>query len=268
MKRRVGLIGCGAIGRTVAAAFRAGKLPGRLVAVCDLKAAAAERLAQMLTPKPSITSLPGVIRASDVVMECAHADAVPAVVREALEARRDLVIMSVSGLLRHPRLIAAARRSRSRLVVPSGALGGLDALRAAAVAGLKAVTLVTRKRPQALQDAPYLKARGITLAGIKRPRVVYTGNAAGAARGFPSNLNVAATVSLAGLGPRATRVTIIADPALRVNVHELLVKGEFGQAMIRVRNKPSPDNPRTSHLAALSAIAALRCLLEGVSIGG
>ena len=101
-RKRVGLIGCGAIGRAVAAAFRVRKIPGRLVAICDVQPAAAERLARMLRPRPRITSLAGVIRAADVVMECAHPAAVPEVMRRSLKGHRDMVIMSVAGLLAAP----------------------------------------------------------------------------------------------------------------------------------------------------------------------
>lgn len=261
------LVGCGSIGRVIARAFGHGVLRGRIVAVCDIRRGAAEGLARSLSPRPRIATLGEAVRRADCVVECATAAAVPAVAREALAHGRDVLVMSVAGVLANPGLLKLAARSRGRLVVPSGALGALDALKAGAVAGLGRVDLVTSKPPASLKDAPYVRSRRMNLSGLKRPRVVFRGNALGAARGFPSNLNVAATVALAGVGPRRTRVTIVADPRLKRNVHELSFEGPFGRARFRVENVPSPDNPKTSYLAALSAVAALKRLLGGFSPG-
>ena len=267
-KTRVALVGCGSIGRTIAAAFRKGGLRGRITAVCDIRRDAAERISRMLSPRPRITSIREAVRSADCVVECATAAIVPIVVREALGSGRDVLVMSVAGVLANPTLLRLAKRGKGRLVVPSGAVGALDALKAAAVAGLDAVELVTSKPPKSIEGAPYVRSRHMRLAGLRRPKVVFRGNALGAAKGFPSNLNVAATVALAGVGAARTRVTIVADPRLRRNVHELSFRGPFGRAYFRVENVPSPANPKTSYLAALSAVAALRRLLGGFSPGG
>jgi len=222
----------------------------------------------MLSPRPRIASIREAVRSADCVVECATAAVVPSVVREALGHGRDVLVMSVAGVLANPSLLRMAKRGMGRLIVPSGAVGALDALKAAAVAGLDAVELVTSKPPKSLEGAPYVRSRRIRLTGLRRPKVVFRGNALGAAKGFPSNLNVAATVALAGVGAARTRVTIIADPRLKRNVHELSFRGPFGRASFRVENVPSPSNPKTSYLAALSAVAALRRLLGGFSPGG
>ena len=260
--KRVGLIGCGSIGSVLAAALRRGRLPGRLVAVCDLRPGAAAALARRVRPVPRVTNLAGVFRAADVVVECAGGAVVPAVLRAAARHPRAVLVMSVGGLLRVPGLLVAAHRAGARVAVPSGALAGLDALRAAGMGRLDRVTLVTRKPPASLVGAPHLRGRRAWLLGLRRPTTVFRGSAAAAVRGFPANVNVAAAASLAGIGPRRTRVTVIAEPGLKVNIHELRIEGEFGRAVCRAENRPSPDNPRTSRLASLSALYSLRELLR------
>ncbi len=215
-----------------------------------------------------ITTIEGAVRSADLVVECASVGAVEPVVRAAIRRRRDVVVMSEIGLLFHLELVGAARRAGIRLAVPSGALAGLDALRAASGARLKSVTLTTRKPPAGLESAPFVVKRGLNLRKLRRPLVIYSGNVISAARGFPANVNVAAAAALAGMGPRRTRVRIIADPGTKVNSHTLEYEGDFGRAVCRIENRPFPENPKTSYLAALSAISALRRLLEGVGIGG
>jgi aspartate dehydrogenase len=262
---RIGLVGCGAIGRVVARAIARGRISARLAAVCDLDPARARAAAALARPPARVTSLAGVARACDVVVECASAAAVPAVVRAADRAGRDVVVLSVAGLLARPRLLTAPRRGR--LLVPSGAVGALDVVRAARLGGLRRAVLTTTKPPAALAASPYVRARGLDLRALRRPRTLFSGSAAAAARGFPANLNVAATVALAGLGPRRTRVRIVADPAAHRNVHELRLEGRFGRACCRLENVPLPGTPRTSALAAYSVLAALRDLVTGARIG-
>jgi aspartate dehydrogenase len=267
-KRTVAIVGCGAIGRAIAKAFSEGRLPGRVVAVCDSSPEAAERMAASIRPTPHVATVEGAVRLANVVVECASVNAVDSVVRAAAKHHRNVVVMSEIGLLNHPGLFDVVRRSGISLAVPSGALAGLDALRAASGARLKSVTLTTRKPPAGLESAPYVVRRGLKLRKLKKPMVLYSGNVIGAAKGFPANINVAAGCAMAGIGPKATRVCIIADPTTKVNSHTIEYEGEFGRAVCRVENRPFPDNPKTSYLAALSAISALRRMLEGIGIGG
>lgn len=264
----VALIGCGAIGRAIAAAFRRGALPGRISAVCDSRPEMAEKLAASLRPIPRISLIEGAVRSAGLVVECASVNAVEPVVKAAIRRKRDVVIMSEIGLLWHSDLIARARRAGIRLAVPSGALAGLDALRAASSARLRSVTLTTRKPPAGLESAPFVVKRGMNLRKLRKATVIYSGNVLGAAKGFPANVNVAAATALAGIGPQRTRVRIIADPETTSNSHTLEYEGDFGRATCRIENRPFPENPKTSYMAALSAISALRRLLEGIGIGG
>jgi aspartate dehydrogenase len=193
-----------------------------------------------------------------LVVECASADAVRAYAELVLEHEKELLLMS-SGALLDPglfqRLASIAQCKGKRLQVPSGALGGMDALRS--VRGhLQEVSLTTTKPPVALRGAPGFKdweAREITEA-----RVIFEGPALEAVRLFPANVNVAATVSLAGLGPERTRVRVVADPRAPGNVHEVTAKGDFGVLRFTMENRPHPQNPRTSYLAVLSALETLR----------
>jgi aspartate dehydrogenase len=265
---RVGIVGCGAIGSAIARAVDAAQVPGAaLAAVCDSQPERATALAESLASHPAACDLAGLIEACDIVVEAASAAALPEIARPALEAGRTVLAMSVGALLGSPDLMALARERGARLLAPSGAIAGLDAVKAAAAAGVESVTLTTRKPPAGLAGAPYLVAHGVDLSKIAEATTVFEGPAAEAVKGFPANVNVAAALSLAGIGPERTRVRIVADPAATANSHEIEVRGEFGCLTARTENRPSPDNPKTSYLAALSAIAALRDAVGQTRIG-
>jgi len=206
----------------------------------------------------------------DVIVEAAS----PVVVRTASEAWLaagcDVLVMSVGALADEAllgRLDAAARSSGRAVLVPSGAIGGLDAIRAARLGGLDAVELRTTKAPRALAGAPGIAAAGIDLDLIDGPMVVFEGTAREAVVAFPANLNVVAALSLAGIGPDRTRVVLVADPAETRNVHEIRASGAFGELRLWFANLPSPENPKTSALASLAALALLRRRTEAIQVG-
>jgi aspartate dehydrogenase len=192
------------------------------------------------------------------VVEAASQEAVKEHAEKLLERGYNLMIMSVGALVDEGlfhRLKKAAEKSGVKIILPSGAIAGLDGLRSAAVGKIREVTLTTTKPP---------KGFDMELAEAK---VLYTGDAAEAVRKFPKNVNVAATLSLAGIGFEKTKVKLVADPGVAENRHEISVKGEFGEMDVRVSNLPSPSNPRTSYLAAMSAVAAIRKFKDSVVIG-
>ena len=160
-----------------------------------------------------------------------------------------------------------ACRCNGRLLVPSGALLGLDAVVAAAEAGIASVTMVTRKPPRGLLGAPYLEASGIDIIGLDAPKRVFSGNAREAARGFPANVNVAAALALAGIGPDRTTVEIWADPTVTRNIHRIEVEADAARLSMQIENVPSGENPRTGRLTPLSVIAALKKLVSPLAIG-
>jgi aspartate dehydrogenase len=266
---KVGIVGCGALGGQLARALGAGAISGvSVAALCDLDPARARRTAGAVRPRPRVGG-PEAMRGCDLVVEAAGAAAVPSVAAAAQAAGADLLVMSVGALLSEPKWAADLRRRGLRLLHPSGAVAGLDGLRAAARGGgLKRVVLTTRKPPKGLAGAPFFRGRPRALAGLRGPRVIFRGSARQAVRAFPANVNVAAAVALAGLGPDRTRVVIIADPAAQRNSHTLLAEGEFGRLTAVTENRPSPDNPRTSRLAGASALALITDWAGMASGGG
>lgn len=199
------------------------------------------QLAELLATKP------------DLVVECAGHSAVDSHAGPILEAGHTLLIVSIGALsdaALRTKVFDAAERAPGRLLLPAGAIGGIDALVAARYGGLERVTLRSRKPPLAWGGAPGVE--GVDLAAIKEPTVIFSGNSGGAAQLFPKNANVAATVALAGVGFEATKVELIADPTATRNIHELEVEGTFGLFRIALENLPSTDNPKSSALTAMS----------------
>jgi aspartate dehydrogenase len=265
---RVGVVGAGAIGATIARAVDAGRVPGCvLVGLCEVDAGKRDALrASLAQPVPAL-DLPALCQAAQVVVEAAAAKVAPSVIETALRAGADVVVMSVGGLLGRDDLCALARATGRRIHVPTGAIAGLDAVRAAAAAGLERVTLTTTKPPQGLAGAPWVVQQGIDLAALTAPTVLFEGSASEAVSAFPANVNVAAALSLAGVGPEATRVRVVADPGTTRNTHQVEAAGAFGELTVTIANVPSPENPKTSYLAALSALALLRRLTAPVVVG-
>jgi aspartate dehydrogenase len=190
-----------------------------------------------------------------------------AVAEPAIARGRVLVPLSVGALLDHWHLVDAAKAKGARILVPTGALLGLDAVRAAAEGNISEVRMVTRKPPTGLAGAPLLKARNISLEGLTAPLQVFQGSAREAIAGFPANVNVAVALSLAGIGPDRTRVEIWADPTLTHNHHTIVVTSDSSDLNMSIKNIPSRENPRTGRITALSALAALR-RLTGVLVVG
>ncbi|MCA1812333.1 MAG: aspartate dehydrogenase [Halobacteriales archaeon] len=252
------LVGCGAIGTEIARAAQDMPEVGRL-SLFDVRRESAEQLARSLSKAHVARSLEEGIREATLVVEAASQDAVRQVAAMALDAGRDLMLLSVSALADEALLQQLTRLARERgrsIYVPSGAIAGVDGLKAARVGKLSSVTLTTRKPPAALG-----------LQGIEQAKVVYEGPADEAMRLFPKNVNIAASLAIAGLGTHQTRVRIVADPGITRNLHELSVQGDFGSLSLKVENEPSPMNPASSHLASLSAIALLRQIASPLKVG-
>ncbi len=185
----------------------------------------------------------------------------------ALAAGRTLIVLSCGALLDNFDLVDLARRQGGRILVPTGALLGLDAVQAAAQGAISKIHMITRKPPGGLDGAPYLVEHQIRVAGLDRALCVFTGTAREAARGFPANVNVAAALALAGIGPDRTTIEIWADPAVDRNIHRIEVEADAARLSLQIENVPSLDNPKTGRLTPLSVIALLRKLTSPLAIG-
>jgi aspartate dehydrogenase len=263
---RVAIGGFGTIGRAVAQRLDHG-IEGLILAAVSARDAnrAAAAMADFSRPAP-VLPLAKLWEAADIVVECAPAAVLREIAGPALAHGRIVMVLSSGALLDNFDLVDLARRAGGRIVVPTGALLGLDAVIAAAEGEIARVHMITRKPPQGLAGAPYLEHHGIAVDGLTAPKCVFTGTAREAARGFPANVNVAAALALAGIGPERTTIEIWADPAISRNIHHIEVEAEAAHFSMHIENVPS-DNPKTGKLTPLSAIAALKKLVSPLAIG-
>lgn len=272
MSLGVGLIGCGAIGTVLAHAIDEGQAGDAcLVMIYDRRSEKAEFLSGGLRKKPKIAvNFEELIKCKevDLIVEAASQEAVKAYAFRVLKAGKDLMIMSVGALVDQglaSEIRRIAKKEGRRVYIPSGAIAGLDGVKASSICRVKKVTLTTRKPPESLRENPYFMEK---FGGkVEGPTLLYEGPAVEACKLFPANVNVAAALGLAGVGMENTLVRIIVDPSLDKNVHEIEVVGEFGELKVCVQNVPSASNPKTSYLAALSAIATLRKITEPIVVG-
>lgn len=260
-------MGLGAIGLPVVSALRRG-VPGlELAAVVSAHRDTAEqRLAAARVAVP-VTTLVDLVQMTDIVVDCAPANAFRPIAEAALAAGRLLLTVSGAALLEAPDLVGFAERHGGRIILVSGALLGLDAVRAAAEGEVRVVRLVSRKPPLSLRGAPYLAARGIDIAAIASPVCVFRGSAREGARGFPANVNVAAALSLAGIGPDRTELEIWADPTVTRNIHTIEVDADSAHFTMTIEGVPSTANPATGRITPLSVIATLRALGAALRVG-
>lgn len=265
--KRIGLLGCGAIGTQIALAIDSGKIPAKLTHVYDTSKERASSLASKLKTKPEITQNAALLASSpvDLIVEAASQDAVRDNALTILQNRKDLMIMSVGALLDESIfdvILEGCKDFKKQVYLPSGAIAGLDAIKSVKDE-LESLTLVTTKNPKSLKDAKFFETSDINLDKIKESTTIYEGNAEDAVKLFPANINVAALLSLTGLGNKNTKVRIVADPNTDKNTHQIEASGKFGKISIKVENVPDQNNPKTSRLATLSAIECLRSICSG-----
>ncbi len=261
-KLRVGLVGCGNIGEALCRAIAAGDISAEVTALTDQDAERAERLRAEFAPGAAICALDENAARVDLLVECAVGAVVPAVLDAAQRHGRDCLIMSLGGLVGALDALEVACAAGVNVRIPSGAICGLDGLRAAREGGLSRVRLTTRKPPAGLRGAPHVESAGVNLDALTEATTIFEGAAREAIQAFPKNVNVAAALSLAGIGLDRTEVRVIADPTSGVNSHEVEADGAFGRLRTVTENVPSPANPKTSYLASLSACAELRAAAD------
>lgn len=267
MTKRVAIGGFGAIGKVVARRLDQGIEGLRLTAIAARNIPRAEAAMTDFARKVPVIPLGRLWEEADIVVECAPAAALREIAEPALAHGRTLLVLSCGALLDNFDLADLARRHGGRILVPTGALVELDAVVAAAEGGISRVNMITRKPPRGLLGAPYLDEHGIDIAGLAEPKLVFGGTARAAARGFPANVNVAAALALAGIGPDRTSVEIWADPGVTRNIHRIEVEAEAARFSMQIENVPSEENPRTGRLTALSVIAALKKLVSPLAVG-
>ncbi len=262
----VGVVGLGAIGRRVCEALDAG-LPGlRLAGVTARTRERAEPVLKCLRTPVPLLSLDELIAAAEVVVEASTQAHLQEIAPKALGAGRDLVVLSCGALLGRADWVALAEQHGCRILVPSGAIGGLDAVKGGAVGPVASVTMESRKAPAGWAGAPWIVQQKIDLDAIREETLIFEGPATAACPAFPANVNVLAALSLAGIGPDRTTTRIYAVPGLTRNTHRISVEGEFGSFRLEVCNVPS-ENPRTGRLSYLSTIALLRDLGATLRVG-
>jgi aspartate dehydrogenase len=263
---RVAVGGLGAIGRVLARKLADG-IPGLTLACAaarDHAKAQAWLAAERITcPLVEPEAFPA---HADLAIECAPASALERICTPMLEAGKQVMVLSAGALIPRPQLVDLAKARGGQIIVPTGALLGLDAVTAAAEGRIHSVRMITRKPPRGLAGAPYLEANGISIEGLNGPKRVFVGTARDGAAGFPANVNVAAALSLAGIGPDRTMMEIWADPSIDRNCHSIEVDSDSARFTLSIENIPS-ENPKTGRITALSVVAALRKLGAPLRVG-
>ena len=271
-KLKIGIVGCGAIGSSLAKEIVVNmRNSACLAALYDIRPEKSKLLSKQLTKntKFCVANLESLIKKSDLVIESSCGKASWEIARKSLFSGRKVMVMSVGGMVGHlDQLLVLAKKFNGQIYFPSGAISGIDALKAANIAGVQRVVLTTRKHPDAFKGVEYVakKFRG-GLMGLRKDKILFSGTAGQAVKYFPQNVNVAAVLGLAGIGMYKTKVCIIASPTVHKNIHEILIESKAAKIFTRTENILHPQNPKTSYLAVLSAIATLKQILQPIKIG-
>ncbi len=264
---RIAIGGLGAIGKALARRLTDGSVPGVVLAAVSAKnQEKAREFIHTLPHAVPVLELSQLEPVADIVVECAPAAILGDVIGPFLRARKKAIVLSVGAILFRPDLIELARQSGGTILVPTGALIGLDAVVAAAEGEIHSVQMITRKPPNGLAGAPYLIEHGISMEGLTEPLKVFTGNAKEAAKGFPANLNVVVALALAGIGPDRTMLEIWADPTVVRNTHTITVDSDSARFTMTMENIPS-ENPKTGRIVAQSVTALLRKMTSSFVVG-
>ena len=264
----VGVAGLGTIGLQVARALDAGDIPGlKLVGVCSGSVEKAQRNVASFRIPPPVVNAENLAQLSDIIVECVPKAAFNEIADVAMNNGCTMITVSGAAILANPAIVEKAKDNGARIVLATGALLGLDAIRAAAEGVIHSVNMTTRKPPRSLAGAPYLAEHGIDVMSFETAARIFTGTAAEGAIGFPSNVNVAAAVGLAGMGADKTNLEIWCDPALERNTHTISVDADSASFSMTIENVPSEENPGTGKITALSVIAALRAEITALRVG-
>jgi aspartate dehydrogenase len=254
---RIGIAGLGTIGFALAKLL-VRETPGLVLAgVASRDTGKAAKNLSSIGQSVPVLPLHELAAQTDVVVECLPPQMLRQVAESVFRHRKDLIVLSTSGFLNNWDLFEEAKHAGSRIIVASGAIGGLDAVRAAKQSGITSAVIRSSKPPSGFRGLPYVVERGISVDNLVAPLRLFEGSVRDGALAFPSSVNVAVAVSLAGIGPDQTRLEIWADPGITRNTHQVTISAEAADFTLTIENKPSADNPRTSSLVPHSVMAAL-----------
>ena len=264
---RVAIAGLGAIGKSLSTHLAFGAIPGVvLTAVSAKDHQKAQEFVKTLAHPVKVLKIEDLEPEADVVVECAPANLLGDIITPFLKNQKRAIVLSVGAILFRPDLVELAKETGGVIMVPTGALIGLDAMVAAAEGNIHSVRMITRKPPKGLEGAPHLIEHNISVANLTEPLKIFTGNAKEAAKGFPANLNVVVALALAGIGPEKTLLEIWADPTVVRNTHTITVDSDSAKFTMTMENIPS-ENPRTGRIVAQSVVAMLRKLTSHFQVG-
>ncbi|MAI63003.1 MAG: hypothetical protein CBB87_11100 [Micavibrio sp. TMED27] len=259
--KTVGIAGTGAIGTAVAKAIIKGINGLKLTHVSDLNGG--------LDGIPNV-SFDELAENCDIIIECLPPKAVPPLAERVIKAQKEFIMISGCALLMFPEILelqhSMPENTRKPIIVPSGALAGIDGIKALKELGIISSKIASTKPPVGFKGAPHIVKNNIDLTKINQKTKLFSGNAIEAAQGFPANVNVAATLSLAGIGAEKTQVEIWADPEAKGNAHEITVEGQYSKLTSKIENMPDPANPKSSMLAAQSIVSVLKDINNSVIV--
>jgi len=264
---KVGIIGFGSIGTEVAKALISGIKNFSLTGIVSRSKENAKKRISHLKHEIIIYDLDNLIEKCDIIIDCAPKEAFKDIATKCIKNKKPLITVSGAGILENLDLEEMARKNNTQIILATGAILGLDALRAAAESKINSVKMITRKPPNALSSAPYVIKNNIDLNNLIEAKLIFQGTATEGAREFPANVNVAAAVGLAGIGADKTELQIWADPNLKRNTHKVEVDADSAIFEMSIQNVQSPENPGTGKITALSVIACLRGITSPFKIG-
>lgn len=268
-KIRVGILGCGAIGSRIAKSIKHEcDNQATVSALFDINPSKSANLQKSIPHKNIVChTYHELLNSCDLLVEAVNAPDTFSLVRQAILANKDVLVMSVGKFIDGEAVLKLAQKHGVRFLIPSGAIAGIDAIKAASLGKIHTITLTTRKPVYGFADNAYVQARRINLSQIKKETILFEGTVKEAVKCFPQNINVAATIALASSAKEKIKIRISTSPDFKVNSHEIEVTGEFGRLVTKTENVVCPDNPKTSYLAVLSAVQTLKQYFQQINIG-
>ena len=264
---KVGIVGFGSIGYDVGKRIDQGIEDFNLIGISSRTKKNVLKKISSFKNKPEVFSLEDLCKKSDIIIDCAPKDAFKEILKNCLKNKKKIITISGSGILQNFKTVLSANQFNTQVILASGAILGLDGLRAASEGKIFSVKMITKKPPNALKFSKYVIENKISLAKLSKSKMIFKGSATEGAKAFPANVNVAAAVGLAGIGPDKTNLEIWADPKLSRNTHKVVVKSDSADFEIKIKNVQSIENPGTGKITALSVIACLRGMKSPLKSG-